>query len=234
MSDEFEDQQTMGELPLPIAVERSEDWKNKDVSSYTGVPPDIAASNNVMQVTRGPTSNISPAIPALVESTFDTRPVNARDFYTTGQGFFQFGTGAVSSFSEISLTHNVPQGYAGIIRGFKFRAVNPFLWPSNESRFDEFNNLIAVTLLRDDIIIPGYAELTLGQVQNDLIPIHYVVRENKSFTMRLKASNYYMTAINSLIGPFRPFYFSMELYGNELLSRGLPTEFENMSQTLTG
>jgi len=239
MNEEFEDQQGVGELPHGIAVERGENWKDKDVfnisGNHQGIPPDIATSNGVMQVASKQSSNISPQIPSLVESTFDTRPVNGRDFYITGREFFNWNSSFPTlNIDTISLTRNVPNGYVGILRGFRFGAFSPLAFPANESRYPDMGELITATLLKDNVIIPGYDNIQVGQIQNELIPVHSLVNENKTFTIKLKASNYYMEAINEHIGFNIPYYFSIEMYGNELLSRGLPLEFENMSQTSTG
>lgn len=239
---EFEDHQkpqNLGNLPEPISAERGEypfgpsTFENPGVGGIMDpryrIPPDIRNENAVRQL---PSIDKSPSISALVDSTFDTRPVNAWDFHSVGSGILNPGNG--SAVDTLTFTHTIPNGYIGILRGFKYKALAlaGFRAVSFDNNTDFFD-IFSITLLNDNIIVPNFEQMKLGQVANVMIPTHVIGNENKSFTLKLEASDYYMnTVINALLTS--NMRVSFELYGNHLLSRGLPVNFENISQTTTG
>ena len=82
MSHEFEDRENnLGDLPEPIARERRENYPNRPVER-SRLPPDIAANARALEAQRGAPIG-APVMGAHVTSTYDARPINARDFIHT-------------------------------------------------------------------------------------------------------------------------------------------------------
>lgn len=232
MSDEFEDQfktpsSDLGELTDAISIERGEYWgAKKDPDSPQGndggifpgtnryiVPPDVAAENTRREL-EGQIH--SPKIQQLVESTFDTRPVNARDFHKTGS--VNVNTDEDFNIDPTQFDFEIPSGYIGILRNFKYYTDIPIV--------PDVSSYLSVSILVDGIIHPDYEKMPLGQNSNGMIPIHALVNENKIISLQFHPTEAYALATPTLVVK----YF-VTLYGNLLLSRGLPLEFENISQT---
>lgn len=228
MSDEFEEQQqsdvSLGELPPPVSNERGESYTpdpvkappyfaNSILQARSSIPPDIAAENARRELEGG---IHSPKINKLVNSTFDTLPVNARDFYHTG-------TVTVNSNEDLNIDPTqfdfvVPSGYIGILRGFKFH--------NDDMVFPDTFSYVKTSVLIEGITHPDYSLLILGQSSNGMIPIHALANENKTISLQFHPS---LAFANATLADTQTFVVT--LFGNLLLSRGLPLEFENISQT---
>lgn len=233
MSEEFEDQLNdqdgLGELPTPISSERGEVWPptGEPVSPpYFGeglfpgqnrynIPPDIAAEN-ARRVLGGDIS--SPKIHQLVNSSFDTLPVNARDFNSVGE--LGVNTDDDLNIDPTQYDYNVPDGYVGILRGFKFYADVPIV--------PDRSDYILISVLVDGIVHPDYENMPLGQNSNGMVPIHALISGNKAVSLKFTPSLLLATAASAW--GVLEMTFNVTLFGNLLLSRGFPLEFENISQ----
>lgn len=228
MSDEFEDQLnnnvSLGELPLPVSIERGENYTPDPLKAppffpssirqaRSSIPPDIAAENARREL--GGKIH-SPKIDKLVNSVFDTLPVNARDFYSIGQ--LTVNSKADLNIDPTQFDYTVPSGYVAILRGFKFH---------NETiEYPDISSYVTTSILIEGIVQPDYSRLPLGQTSGGMIPIHAMASESKIISIQVHPTIGF--AFNTTENTQT---FIVTLFGNLLLSRGLPLEFENISQT---
>ncbi len=198
----------LGELPEPLRLERNENvgytMRGSRYDGY-GVPPyDVRQQHNVLDAE----SQIG-SIPRAFEvtSTYDARPVNARDFLVSFELTFNLDA-CFSSYIEED-TFQVPNGYVGVLRGFKY-AFNP---PA------QIDTDILVTIISDDVSLNDYTQVPLPQVVNDFIPVYGISNPLKFIGIRIEhppqSSSLDLTTICKI-----------QIHGNLLLSRGIPSQYE--------
>ena len=209
MSIEEREDGQLGELPEPVMHERGEDRNYLTEGSRfdnlsRSVPPDIRQQNAVMR-SRGEIGSVPNAF--TVTSTYDARPVNARDFLTTFKLEFSISTSFTSYTEEGSF--QVPNGYIGVMKGFRY-SFNPPL-----SILED----LKVTVLSDDVAVNNYSQIVLPQNVNDFIPIYTISNSLKTMGLRIEhpQQSYGLVATTKC---------SVELYGNLLLARGIPAPYE--------
>lgn len=221
MSIEEREDNELGELPSSLLQERREgaDYVNEgtrydgffarspfDNRNY-GPPPDITAEN---QVRSRPGEMGSIPRRFDVTSTFDARPVNGRDFLETFNLFFTLDGGETDPVTEED-TFIVSDGYVGLIRGFRY-------FISNIQNLD--NDSLLVSVLSDSVPLNNYDNMLLPQIVNDFIPTYGISNPLKNIGLRITHP-----IPPNLVG-ITTVQIRVELYGNLLLSRGIPSQYE--------
>lgn len=221
MSIEEREDNELGELPPALLKERKEglDYVNEgtrydgffakspfDQRNY-GPPADISLENQI----RNRPGEIG-SIPRRfdVTSTFDARPVNGRDFLETFSFSFLVDGDADISDTE-TLLFNVPDGYVGIIRGFRYH-LSRFLNLEDRS--------MTVSVLADGVVLNNYDNMLLEQIVNDFIPVYGISTGLKDIGIRITHPAPIELLDAETVG------CRVELYGNLLLSRGIPSQYE--------
>ncbi|MES9859103.1 MAG: hypothetical protein ABW166_21330 [Sedimenticola sp.] len=221
MSHEEREDNELGELPLSSRLERGENigYSDKgtrfdrfsgssllDNRNY-GAPYDIRQENDVRS-RPGEMGSIPRRFD--VTSTFDARPVNGRDFLKTF--FLDF---EVDGDEEISDTKTalfqVPDGYIGIIRGFRYFLTR---YLNIEAR------AMTVGIIADSVILNEYDNMELEQIVNDFIPVYGISNSLKNIGVKIKHP-YPIDILGEETVQCR-----VQLYGNLLLSRGIPAQYE--------
>lgn len=217
---EFEDRENgLGELPEGISNERG-DTKGYTQKVYPpppptgigtprpgGIPPDIQQQGDLA---RRESIEGTFTIGAGVTSTFDTRPINARDFLVTDTDVIQ--EEEIANI-DLEFTFIIPAGHAGILRGFKATALAPLIAvlsdPSN----------VLTTLFVNDMPVPQYEDMILLPSATAFNPCHVVVDENQELKLRLR--------IAGSIGIFgSEMEYLVQFYGNLLVRTGRPVQYE--------
>ena len=230
MSIEEREDNELGELPPALLKERKEglDYVNEgtrydgffakspfDQRNY-GAPPDISLEN---QVINRPGEIGSVPRRYDVTSTFDARPVNGRDFLETFTLNYQFipPPPPLAKANQIgqsvidSDTFTVPDGYVGVVRGFRY-FVNNML-----NLGDQF---LLVTLISDGVPVNNYDKVPLPQIVNDFISCYGISNPLKTIGLTIEHPEpAHFTLIEDIS-------IRVELYGNLLLSRGIPSQYE--------
>lgn len=165
-----------------------------------GIPHDIRTQIKDYPVIPG---TISQNVEVI--STFDTRPINAIDFY------FASST-SVEPTGTAQFLFTVPSGYVAVLRGFKY-ALQTIFTPFNRS-------WVTCTVNINGSAVQNYNALQLGQVVNDLVPIHAIAKEGDIIEIAV-------TILAAILPPGTiTIDVAAEMHGNLLLSRGLPSNFE--------
>ncbi len=221
MSHEEREDNELGELPLPNRLERGENigYSDKgtrfdrfsgrsllDNRNY-GAPYDIRQENDVRS-RPGEMGSIPRRFD--VTSTFDARPVNARDFLETF--IFNFTVNGDAGIADTQTsTFQVPDGYIGIIRGFRYY-LSRYLNIENRS--------MTVSVIADGVVLNNYDNMLLEQIVNDFIPVYGISISLKNIGLKIK----HPEPIDIL--DEETVQCRVELYGNLLLSRGIPAQYE--------
>ena len=221
--EEREDNQQgqLGELPESLRIERNENrgyvkegtrydgyssgglFDNRDL----GLPTDIALESAVRNK-RGAMGSIPRRFD--VTSTFDARPVNGRDFLETFYITFLVDGDAGISDTETVL-FNIPDGYVGIIRGFRYY-LSRYLNIEGRS--------MTVSVISDSVVLANYDKMLLEQIVNDFIPVYGISTALKNVGLTITHPEP-MEIVEDEFVECR-----IELYGNLLLSRGIPSQYE--------
>jgi len=216
MSDEFEDREgseQLGELNYPLSLERGELYQpDPDPYANTGVPGDVGYQEGVRGAEQLP-GTISQG--AAVTSTYETRPINSQDFMSMATPNFVVGNGN-PEVSVISHSFLIPQGRTGVLHGFSLSA-NQLITPgAGRNIFDEF----LTTLFLDGSPVTNYIEMPLG-LQTNTLPTEVIGNAGQIFTIQTRwAEPDFGSTVQANI------VLQFTLYGQLLLTRGLPTKWE--------
>lgn len=263
MSHEFEDQtgqNNLGELVEDISGSRERDEfksyakEGEANSGHTsvgdrsgipgplhpaiGIPSDIEVEANI----RGISGEVaSPGIPGSVTSVYDARPINTRDFlHTDVQPMMKIEAGETpTAFTlEVNTSFPVPQGYTGVLRGFSYEAdvIADFVFLTIIDPTKLGFIPVKSTLLVDELRVPDYVEMDLGQSVDSFMPTFVLANPGQNFTLRLLYDIDLANALlpDGVVPDISQVNIHMQLYGNLLLSRGLPKQFEISTQNYSG
>ncbi len=175
-----------------------------------GVPVDIQRQEGVQSIPVQPDRLMSQG--ADVRSVYDARPINAKDFIDTQNATISVPFSAPGTIVQ-EFDYFIPGGYIGVLRGFRYEIETPV----GQADRDTFR----VSILVNDIIQLGYENLKLGQEQDRYVPTFILAPLNGKLTLRLTFNG--QDVADSGITDL-PVY--SELYGNLLLSQGVPLPFE--------
>jgi len=244
---EFEDRENelngMGELPDSIQQERKE-FSQFDAYGIpidppparaigtpraAGIPPDIAKQNEVYADGDGRLG--SPVIPATVTSIYDARPVNARDFKVTSIKMLSTAGGGVPQ--TLTADYTVPLGYTTVLKGFQF-VPHVMLEPRLDEATSFIYDMVDVTLLINDIVQQDYNNLKFGPFMDLAQETFLIASELQIITLKCVFSSDYLNVLGDYPFGIEDSPVLLQLYGNNLLTRGLPTPFEIATQIKSG
>lgn len=237
---EFEDRENeLGELPPELMRERGTTYPptapQRIPPAFPGqsrsyVPPDVQARSNAYDNGAGELG--SPVIPATVTSTFDARPINARDWKITTVGLLNRDGDGAPATQTLSATYNVPAGYVGVMRGFQFSPrIVP--WIPLDNTTNESFDWVTVTILVNNIVQADYDSLKFGPTMDRPQEVFVLAGETQTLTIQV---NFLASFIRgqSIFENFETTPVLLQMYGNALLTRGLPTPFEIATQIKSG
>lgn len=225
MAGEFEDRENgLGELPNFPGYSK----EVPDRIPPGKAPPDILKQAEAYNDGKGEIG--SPVIPASVTSVYDALPINARDFLHTGTDFIRQGNGLPEK-TIMTLEYTIPQGFVGVWRGFRFEPPLFVAFTDTEKRAGDEINAVTVTLFIDNIIVSDYSNLVFGQSADIELSTFVVANAGQKFKLQLTVSAKVLSLVAS--GSDTASY-RMEIFGNNLLTRGLPTPFEIATQNTSG
>lgn len=179
-----------------------------------GVPVDIRRQEGIDAIPPLPDRLMSQG--ASVRSVYDSRPINAKDFVQTEfrEITIPFSDPGVI---QVNFDYFIPGGYVGVLRGFHYELEEPVLTADRNS--------VKVSILVNDIIQLGYDNMLLGQVNGDgmyYTPTFILAPLGGKLTLRLLLEG--QDFVDGGAGSDFPIY--SEMYGNLLLSQGVPLPFE--------
>lgn len=227
---EFEDMQNenLGELPDGITQERGETYLPQPLPDPgpSGVmdpryrqPLDIQTEERARQRPGAPSSGEV----GSVTSIYNTRPVHGRDFIHTDFAI-------LDSNLDAELTYTVPNGYIGALNGFRFcPLILVGYYAADLNTSDPADDLFfRGTILHNNSPVPEYSDIKLNQYESDGIKCHLVVDEGDTISLKLHMNNnlWFQLVDNYLGAGFDDVIIEMELYGQNLLKRGLSLPFE--------
>lgn len=262
MSHEFEDQHEgkgLGELPEDISGDRERDEfasyakRGEANSGHTsvgdrsgipgplhpavGIPTDVEVEDNIRGVA-GDTK--SPGIPAGTTTVYDARPINGRDFMHTEIAAITAdldNTGGDILTANFSFT--IPQGFVGVLRGFSYQPdvfaefAPDFFIQTNDTSTPTFVPVTS-SLLINELTVPEYDSMDLGQAVEPFFPTFALGLGGQQFKLRITYDRDVAVGAVCSVDNLKTFGVRGQLYGNLLLSRGLPRQFEIATQQYSG
>lgn len=242
MSGEFEDREKhLGELPPVIQRERRENYTPRDVVGVRSMPLDIAANARSLGEQRGAPIG-TPAIPAHTTTTFDARPINGRDWVQHKYlGIYVYG-GSFESDVTGSISRTVPGGYTAILRSVRISMLMPYElrelpeWVTAlEAVGDITTNIVtyhpSYKLLVNNIVVPNYDKMIYSPDER-AVETFVMASENQDISIEILFTAQFRSAMASFVtDPNMPLIpCRVEMYGNEVLTRGLSLPYEITSQ----
>ena len=233
MTEEFEDREKgLGDLPADLQELRGETSSSHEEPPYIppgpfitgrreqGIPLDIERESR-RQV--GSEAGLgSPPRNLSTTTVWDARPMNARDFLRTGTDDVQFANGGPAK-KRAEFSYTVPEGFTGVWRTFSYTPNDFFVAPPGNTL--EFTG-ITTTLLINNIAVADYSNIQLGQEATDK-PCFVIGNGGDVFTLRIDITDAYLSEVGEAT-------YLFTIYGQNLLTRGFPKEFEVASQYQTG
>lgn len=206
---------SMGELSEDLLIERGgfgAEVKGVPFQSGKEIPPDIAYQTEVEQIAEQATTQSVPQS-TRVTTVYDARPINARDW--TEAGTILMSTDFTAS-TPAELEFIVPKGYVAIMRGFRWMYTDTF--PFGVGAVPPNNYTVDAGIFVDDTVQPDYDEIAeLGVFLNTLYPCYILAAELQKITLRITPR---------ADAAFSSANVYMEMYGNLLLSKGLPLQYQ--------
>ena len=220
---EFEDREnysTLNELPEILGDERREregyTLEGTRFDLFGTSPPADIAQQALVKGAPGKVGSVP--LGFMVTSTYDARPVNARDFLFTGSiTSFMFGCTQVNT-AELLFT--VPNGYVAVIKGFKYEW-DPVLALASDG-------VITATLISDNVNVLNYTAIQVPQIINDFIPAYALCNPGKQVGLELT----HPQPVNPSGSGQDAATAYIEIYGNLLLAQGYPVQYEPANRIL--
>ena len=213
MSD-FQDEQGLGELPADLYAQYVEQFKPNS-SPISGVaasaPPNLSSD--------------SPKYPVSVDSVFQTLPVNAVDFLTSGGEFISSDSATAFGVPGVAtLVHDVDSSNVDVLKKLSWN-VSPRRYFSGYSN-SAFNALGALTIIVGGIVVHGVNNLPIAD--SGEIDLNVIAGQSVKVQVILDFRNSYGQIASTNYGGNYLFasLMKIDLSGFSLLSRGLPPNFE--------
>lgn len=234
--DREKEESQLGELTRPILKERGGFPPISNQPLYEqgqpippmgfdrNTPPDIDYQQDVRrQVDQFGQLGTQPQ-KTFVTSTFDARPINGVDFLVKEKvrvAFQNPNGAAVDIPGEVAF--EVPPNYIGILKGFAWSFEVPIL-PKDDN--DNFELVIDnVSVLINNTRQNFYDNLqAYGTHVPDLLPCYFIAETGQEIKLRVQLGN--KAGGNVTNTTLYDQDMTITLYGNLLLSRGLPAQFE--------
>jgi hypothetical protein len=242
MTEEFTEgrESELGDLPDSLLKAREEQATDNQEPEFIppganimsgrasqGIPMDIAREARIL---KRPGEIGSVTLPYGVTSTYDGRPINARDFLVTKA--VSFTVAAELEIATVEANYTIPGGFIGVWRGFGVEPGVTIAYSLDDQQTGYVFTSIKYTLLINDVVVPDYENMALGQVVNNMDLKTWVLGlEQQTFTVRII---YDQTLGDIAVGDTNDMFFNVHFYGQNLLTRGLPLPFEIASQEATG
>ena len=219
---------TLGELSRSLAYERGEladyDLRGPQVPpAGPGGPTavaDLARSTGIIETITN--QAISPRPPALlyqVISTYDSRPIQAYDFQSSGCDLLTWA-GAPPVMDTAELVYVVPTNVVAVVRWFRYQVMNA---PVNA--VTEGDCWLQSDIFVNDLPVREYNKMTHPVLQTNFFPCFIIVNELLDIRLRLSTFDPNNTVFNgALDGVTAP--VQLEMYGQLLLKTGVPIDFE--------
>lgn len=245
---EFEDQlnegtfpdEGLGELPEHVRPgERDAYQKNveeppqgkggilpADVPQY--IPPDMATEEIARQRGYGDAGETLSG----VTSTYKTRPIHARDFY------HKDWVDMNNNDLVVSTEYTSPDGFITVLNSFKFCPLILVEFDGTDyntaGSSNPSNELFFVgTFYLNGSPIPEYSDMKLYQYATDPINTHIIAGQGDTIKFELKCNNnLWNSVVVNFLGINEANFIEMEMYGQNLLSRGMNLPFEISTQNI--
>ena len=260
MNEERESEESggLGELSEGLFKEHEGRWPQETKTPMyrpgEDLPPDIAYQQSVLTESNLNTQQgvNPPTQRQTVQSVFDVRPINGRDFISTASAEMR-ATYDLETMLRIDTANNsdpaittftVPEGYVALIRGFKFCIVDYTKTLANnyndqfpgityiESPFISIAQGLAgpeVSLKIDNTIVPNYDLMdNLGFFIDDFQECYVLVDAGETFQLSVRCP----AALDLPVYPSSPsnnqmlYNVTSVIKGNLLLKTGVPARYE--------
>lgn len=215
-----EEYQGLGELSEDIFNERGGFPPQAKGTQYVpgqSLPPDIAYQSEVDSSAAGASLG-SPSQETFVTSTYNIRPINARDFVIAEKQTMLLD--AVGNATPAEVSFLVPNGYVGVLQKFAWSFIDPLPLGDNSIIPPVQNNfLFTAAVYVNETVQPDYDALErLGVWLNRPFPAYVLANALQKITLRITPFADTGITVNSQV--------LMKIYGNVLLAKGLPLEYE--------
>ncbi len=180
-------------------------------------PGSIVSGEQYVKAEMSRAADVAPVLPGpppllQVQSVYDTRPINGRDFFI----IINREIGGPGTFG---VSWPVPNNYVAVLRGFSF-FIDPI--PGAGGKLDYLVQLTlngaGVGLFTDPAsgTLRDYALIPTGPVLDGLLPCHLIAGSAETIGLNL-------TVNVALVGPFS---WNVQFYGQFLPVSGVPKNFQ--------
>ncbi len=180
-------------------------------------PGSIVSGEQYVKAEMSRAADVAPVLPGpppllQVQSVYDTRPINGRDFFITLER-------EVAAPGTNIVSWTVPNNYVAVLRGFEF-FIDPL--PGAGGKLDYITQLTlngaGVGLFTDPSsgTLRDYAQIATGPVLDTLLPCHLIAGSGESIGLTLVIGV-------ALVGAFA---WNVQFYGQFLPITGVPKNFQ--------
>jgi len=223
----YEQPSGLGDLTRGIARERGETFDEPYMRAPPGAPggsqqvADLARGQQIIRdIQSDPMSQVAPALAYQVQSTFDSRPVQAYDFQKSECSNITWG-GAPPTFAAFdAVEFMVPENTIAVIRWFQYQVVDP---PVNA--VVEGDCWLQSDLIIQDLPVREYNLMIHPVIMEDRFPVFVIADERHRVRLQLSVFDAANTEFAGALNGYRsPVIASLQ--GNIILKTGIPKEFE--------
>lgn len=248
----------LGELSEGLFKEHEGRWPQESETPLfrpgKDVPPDISYQQSVLTETNFSSQQAiaAPVQRQTVQSVFDVRPINARDFIATASAEMQatydletmLRIDTVNDSDPAITTFTVPEGYVALIRGFKFSIVDYTKTLNNnyndqgpgttyiEAAFISIAQGLAgpeVSLKIDNTVVPNYTLMdNLGFFIDDFQECYVLVDAGETFQLSVRCPAALDLPVYATSPASNQMLYNVTsvIKGNLLLKTGVPARYE--------
>ena len=213
----------LGELSRDLAEERKELEAYDLQGQY--VPPgqgfegskvaDLQRETGIIEeVVRG-IPDVAPELAFHVQSTYDSRPVQATDWQASGCDTIVFGTSG--NFDSITFSFTVPENKIAVLRGFRYQVT-----PIPVGIVDEGDCWLQSDIFDSGVPVPQHVEMFHPVFMQKFFPTFVIFDERRLVQLRLSQAD--VEIADAMDGEEVGVLF--ELFGNLILKTGIPKEFQ--------
>lgn len=220
----------LGEVPRDLLYERGDLPRFDTTGKYnppridpaTGVVhnsqvADIARPTAIIEDMKGrQVPKTPPPLYFRVQSTYDSRPIQAYDFQANRATVINFETSG--DFDPVSMTYTVPENTIAVIRGYRYQASPVPIGIVTEGTYwlqsDFFDN---------DVPVREHVGMYHAVFMRQFIPTFFIVDERHVLTFQV-SQNPDAEISDSMDGETIGLLF--EIYGNLIPKTGIPKEYE--------
>lgn len=228
----------IGELTRDLLTERRE-LESFDLDGSRVGPPGAGFQNSKVADLQRQTAIIdhtennyvSPRPPPLlyeVVSTYDARPIQGKDFVSTGCAVIEFNSDGANplEFDAVKLDYFVPENNIAVLRSFRYFITPGMYQLSDVTDSDNVGCWIQSDLFIDDVPVDQYTEMLLGNTVREPVNAFVIVDELRKLTLRLSQNPSETMVVADSDTPIFTTGAKLFMYGNLLVKTGVPKEFE--------